>query len=327
MTGYKYDVVFRVSAKNGGDAFYWLSDRLTDVGGPLKVAVSYPESKVVREDINRTLRPVVYGVRPEVEITCLILTMSDQLFLSEIEDALLRPSDFSVFISLDGGCVEREVVIDKVSTAEPLQGKTVLGATFKLSLTCVDLIPSRPALMTDPNVGAEVLANGDMETWQSSTAIQPWTQLLGGGNTITQDGSIFANGAYSARLNCATTGANLYLQQDVLLRRGVWYLLSVSGVGSQTKSNGMRVVLRHLPTGKNYLPNGTWSLSAVDLFADPVYDVWSRFTKYVKLDPSFLPNDTFRLYLIGSNMPSGQYLNLDDASIDGPVLRPGYATW
>src|SRR4029077_16298296 len=98
----------------------WLADRLTDMGGHTRLTLRYPEDKIDRVDVNRSLRPVSFGVRPEVSIECQIFSMADQIFLAEIESALLQPTRYAVFLSLDGGVRERQVVLSAGSEPTPL---------------------------------------------------------------------------------------------------------------------------------------------------------------------------------------------------------------
>ena len=177
MSGYKWDPVFRVVPRNGGESVYWLTDNLTDVKSHTKITLRYVESKNIREDINRSLRPVVYGLRPEVEIECVILSMADQQFLAGIESALLLPNHYNVYFSLDGGCVEREVVLSEVSNLDPIRGKTVIGSTFKIAVRCVDLIPRKPTMMADPRNGVEKLLNGGFESWGTAVTANGWNIL------------------------------------------------------------------------------------------------------------------------------------------------------
>mgnify|MGYP001176765727 CR=1 FL=1 len=199
MPGYIWDPVVRIVPRNGTDIVYWFADELTDVKGATKIALRYVEEFENHEDVNRSLRPIVFGLRPEVDITCVILSMEDQRFLADIESALLLPRDYDVFLSLDGGVVERQVVLAKAIDFEPIRGKTVIGASFTLSLKCVDLIDQRPAMITDPGVGVEKLIDPSVEMWVGGVPTH-WTHSSAS-ITVTQETVAVRNpGGNSARV-------------------------------------------------------------------------------------------------------------------------------
>ena len=331
MSGYRWDPVFRVAPINGAETIYWLSDRLTDVGGHTRIGLRYPESMNVREDINRSLRPVVYGIRPEVEISCVILSMADHLFLAEIESALLQPHSHHVYLSLDGGVVEREVVLASVSNAEPLRGKTILGATFSLRVRCVDLIGRKPAMMTDPGIGEEFVRNGGFEEWSGSVPLG-WTGS-GGVGTVAQESTIINSGLSSAKVT-RSDGTTSFLFHNLFLRavaQGSWYRyrgsvrssidLTVSGSGP------FRVAILNNTLTQYLQSDGkTWSGSGDFLLKPTLAASFTQYEGYFRIPSSFKPTD--EMYLRHQGYWSAtESLYYDDASVYGPVLRPGVATW
>ena len=330
MSGYRWDPVFRVVPRNGGETIYWLTDRLTDVGSHTKITLRYVESMNIREDINRSLRPVVNGLRPEVEIECLITTMEDQTFLKEIEDALLLPNHYNVFLSLDGGCVEREVVLANVSNAEPIRGKTVIGATFKLAVRCVDLIPRKPAMMVDPGVGREHVHNGRFDDWSSATQPVGWVVSLAGSNTWNRDTAVYRSSLASIRGDCVASASSFQLTAGTIsnLNLGSRYSLSVSTRGTASDINGCRLILRNLKRGRDLNSDGVWAAGmGFNYYADEVTTSWIDYVKFFKPDSSFHITDTYALYVFGNFMTNGTSIYYDDISLRGPVLRPGVATW
>ena len=327
MSGYRWDPVFRVAPINGAETIYWLSDRLTDVGGHTRIGLRYPESMNVREDINRSLRPVVYGIRPEVEISCVILSMADHLFLAEIESALLQPHSHHVYLSLDGGVVEREVVLASVSNAEPLRGKTILGATFSLRVRCVDLIGRKPAMMTDPGTGREFVQNGGMDNWITGSNLQTWDETIAGGMISQETSIVHTIGGSSAAL-AYTGGGSVYLGQPLgifprasWLRLSGWYAAATTGRGRAQISN-QRLLAALMPDGRTWSGATQYALNVAVVGTTFVYS-----ELYFRTPTTAQASDTYYLYAQGDATTNPTTMYHDDVSVYGPVLRPGVATW
>ena len=338
MSGYRWDPVFRVVAHNGGEYVYWLSDRLTDVGGHTRIVLRYVESMAVREDINRSLRPVVYGLRPEVEIECVIWSMEDQIVLSEIESALLDPRGYSVFLSLVGGVIERQVVLAAVSNAEPISGKTVVGATFRLAVRCVDLIPTKPNMMTDPAVGAELVQDGGMEQWVSGSDLQAWT-IGASVATLAQETTIVASGASSAKFtrNDSGTFGTLAPKTNagtLRLERGRWYRyrgkargtsdIADTGAGGPFRATIINQTrnIQVSVDGRTWVTSPTLGIATGGVLAAS----FTSFENHFRIPLDWPATDIIFCRHSGY-WTSGQSLYYDDISVYGPALRPGVATW
>ena len=332
MSGYKWDPVWRIVPRNGGETVYWMSDELTDCKGHNKITLQYAESMNIREDINRSLRPVVHGVRPEVEIECQIFTMDDQAFLANIESALLLPNHYNVFLSLDGGVTEREVVIKGVSNPTAIRGKTVLGATFTIAVRCVDLIPRRPAMMTDPLTGGELIGNGGFEDWNTGVPVG-WSGSSGVG-TIAQNTANPNTGLSCVQITRSDGSTYFQFNPSVSgipgILDGKWYRLQVSYRGATAITDALKCeITRSLGSTLQYLQTDMTSWATTQAFAfvetPPGPAIWAAAETYFRGPNDSLSNvairPRFNGYFTGAN------LFLDDVSIFGPVLRPGYATW
>lgn len=338
MSGYKRDVVIRIVPRNGSETVYWLEDRLTDAGGHTRCQVRYPETMIMREDINRNLRPVVFGIRPEVEIEAQILSMADQLCLAEIEDALLRPNAYNVYLSLDGGVVEREVVLGSGSFPDPLRGKTYIGAKFSLAMRCKSLITRKPVMMTDPTIWSEFQGNGAFDDWVSAAVATGWT--ANANLTFAQEATIKTSGAWSGK-GTATGGGYAELRGvgPFLMNPAAWYRFRASSRGGQTTALGFTMNLWN-----NSYP-GSSGASPFGLEANypgSVVRSWANFGR-VRMDLSSSQFNSFDFYFRGPTTPfrstdefylrfdglqtAGHIGYFDDVSLYGPVLRPGYATW
>lgn len=348
MSGYKWDPVFRVVPKNGPETIYWLTDRLTDIGSHTKIVLRYVEAMKTREDINRSLRPVMFGLRPEVEIECVILSMADQSFLAEIESALLDPMTYNVFLSLDGGVVEREVVLSNVSNAEPLSGKTVIGATFRLSVRCVDLIQRKPVMMTDPGNGVEKLANGGLEDWADASTPRGWQN--NGSGTNVQEATIVDDGAFSAKVTKTAIDATYFAfsqNNAITLNAGAWYRMRGVAQGGQTdvSPSGFSIQLWNTSADGSTGPSplalsqqravvgssinkwGTGETVQQDVFAGNFVSIDVFFRRpNVKTGFVFKSSDIYN-YRIHGIQVQNHFIYYDSLSLYGPVLRTGYATW
>jgi len=342
VSGYRWDPVVRVVPFNGSETIYWLSDRLTDMGSHTKLRLTYLTDMTTHEDINRNLYPVINAIRPQVEIECLIVSMADQLFLSEIEYALTHPKECDVFLSLDGGCVERKVILGTLSQAEPINGKTCVGATFRLTMKCFAPIDSKPAMMTDPGVGSEKLQGGSFDDWSSSSVAQGWE--ANGNLTLAQEGTIKKSGDWSAKATVSGVGyASLTNLAAFSLNPGAWHRLRVSCRGGQTSNNGLSAQIWNTS-----FPGSTSSVPRALLMARPIVGafglVWANagavyenisaaaFTSFdcyfrgPKVGPAFKASDIYQFRLHGI-VSVGEIAYYDDVSIYGPVLLPGYSTW
>jgi len=332
MSGYKRDIVMRLVPKNGGETVYWFEDQLTDAGGHTRCTVRYPETMTMREDINRNLRPVIFGVRPEVDIECQIATMADQAFLAGIEDALLRPREYQVFLSLDGGVVEREVVLASGSMPDPLRGKTYVGARFQLSLRCKSMIDRKPVMTTDPLTGAEFLADGSVEAWSGGAPVT-WSGTSGVG-TVAQETTIIASdgGLSSAKVTRSDSGTFFQFAPSGRalqnIREARWYRWRFSVRATAAMSNSLRLRITNSTKGLFVNSNGkTWDTSSHNfVFQDAPVGSFSQVDAYFRASSAFEPDDLLVPQLCG-NWTASESLYYDAMSVYGPALRPGYSTW
>lgn len=333
MSGYSWDPVVRVVPFNGAETVYWFADRLTDCGGHTRISLRYVEDQTIREDVNRNLRPTVNGLRPEVTIECVIASMDDQRFLAEIESALLSPKRCAVFLSLDGGVTERQVVLASSTNAEPLAGRTILGATFKLSLKCVALIGERPAMTTDPGLGTEYVSNGGFEEWSGGVPAGGWNGSSGVG-TVAQETTIVNGGASSAKVT-RSDGVTSFLFYSLLKRvppQGMWLRFrgSVrSTVDLAATANGaFRVAFSNIAPSLYVSTDGkTWDSGNNSLLLkSSLAASWTTYETYIRM-PSTIPASDAVLLRLQGYWASGESLYYDDLSVYGPVLRPGVSAW
>ena len=144
--GYQQTARIRLSPASGPDQTIDLATAFTDLRGPAKTEFAHEIELDQRMDVNRALRPVIYGARGEAELTLDILTMDDQRDLARIVNALMAPEDWTVYLSGDAGVTERAVVISRYTGPTPLAGKPHVGARYVLQVRSRDLIQELPAI-------------------------------------------------------------------------------------------------------------------------------------------------------------------------------------
>ena len=339
MSGYKRDIVIRVVPMNGAESFHWFADRLTDIGGHVRCTPSYTRQMRMREDLNRIKRPVVFARRVAVSIEVFIATMADQWFLQEIEEALDDTQKYSVFLSLDGGVVEREIVWgdDQGMSPMPLRGKTIAGATFTLNVQTKEPILPRGPMMTDPGFGMEYVENPGLEEWVGGQPTGWGGDASNGGETltITQETTIISEGASSAKL-VRSAGAQ-YLEFKnrpsvgiTTLLRGRWYLARMLARGGSTIANAANIDLIWQKTGVvggvNASPDGKTWVAGQNLVAPTgvVSTGWTTLSAHFRMPSDFIPGE--HVYFRTNCYYTGT-IYIDDCSIYGPALRPGVSTW
>lgn len=84
-----------------------------------------------------------------------------------------------------------------------------------------------------PTLGAELISNGNMETWTSATDLSSWTENLTGTSTVNRESSVVDSGAYALRLDVDSSGSSVYVIQAVSgLVVGTWYAAQVRAKAS-----------------------------------------------------------------------------------------------
>jgi hypothetical protein len=76
-----------------------------------------------------------------------------------------------------------------------------------------------------PTLGAEVLTNGDMETWASATDAGTWLETLVAATTINRDTDVHG-GTYALRIDVDGSSSQSYLRQNSVATAGGWYQLT-----------------------------------------------------------------------------------------------------
>lgn len=143
MGGYLHDHVLRFTPTNGAPSTLDLATAFSDIGGPVRTGLDYTLDQETRLDVNRGRSVLFRGFRPTVRMDFEVFTTADQTNFATIVNRLCSP-DWTVELSLDGGAIYREVVLDRLDGPTPIAGKSVVGAAYTLTVAAVDLIAEYP---------------------------------------------------------------------------------------------------------------------------------------------------------------------------------------
>lgn len=146
MSGYRWHPIFKLIPDNGAETTVDLWDQIPGTTGPVRIDLQYREDQDEWQDIDRVIRSQVFGFRVAVRMDFDITDMQEHQVLANITNALADEST-QVQLSLDAGFVFRAVKLDRAPRPRPLNGKTFAGASFRLDLSCTELLDELPALV------------------------------------------------------------------------------------------------------------------------------------------------------------------------------------
>lgn len=143
--GVEYYAVIRTAPDNGPDESFDLVALFPDSMGPVVVTPGYDEIQDRRETISHRVNVQPRGYRPTCRLKFQIHDMArDHGTLATILSRLMD-REWRVYLSLDGGKGEREVVLAKNKGPKVLT-KQGVGAEFVLDLDAVDTVLELPNL-------------------------------------------------------------------------------------------------------------------------------------------------------------------------------------
>lgn len=83
-----------------------------------------------------------------------------------------------------------------------------------------------------PTLGTEMLADGGMENWTTTTNLANWTENPSGTSTVNQESSIIASGSYACRLDVDASNSIVSITSALATAVGTWYTLTCMARGS-----------------------------------------------------------------------------------------------
>jgi hypothetical protein len=161
-----------------------------------------------------------------------------------------------------------------------------------------------------------LVANGDLENWNSPTNPASWWKTTSGGtvNEEADPAHVFA-GQRAARLTRTGSGALNIVNAGIPLTPGQSYSLTLVAKASLALASGAQVRIRNATRGEDLQDNGTWSTST-NFFRFDLNTAYARQSLQFAVDAGQAAGDDFRLVIgYSSNAPIGSELWIDDAAI------------
>lgn len=317
---------------NGAPSTVDLRAALTDASGPVAHRLSYPLDSRPFLDVNRKSNPIIYGMRPKLDILCDVITLADQAAVATLVSRL-ADRNWAVYLSLDGGFTSRQIVLTGYRGPDPLGGKTVAGARHTVSVETGSLLAELPSMSSGSTGGPdEKIENGAFDDWNANDAFS-WVETVSGGNTIAKDAVNFVSPLYSALMTFnGVGGSDLRLTSSQFpLYPGRFYNFAIQARGSAGSLPflAIRLVnatkLRSLATPLTPI---LWVAGVTNSFAivTPGNLTWVPFSFQVQTSPSFDVSDLYYLEIFW-NAVAVTSVSVDDVSLTGPVTPTGVARW
>lgn len=147
MTAYAWWPMFRITPDNGVAETLDFRTGFLNPGVAVRTEPSWSAEGKQRLDINKSERPRMDGWRVEVELELHVWgeAMPDHEPIARLVSAAWAEG-YTIALSCDAGVTYRDVVLTKYGGPDPIAGKTFVGAKFKLTFRCVDLIDDVAAI-------------------------------------------------------------------------------------------------------------------------------------------------------------------------------------
>ena len=95
-------------------------------------------------------------------------------------------------------------------------GQTWTGATYSIL---------GGKVINTPTEGGELLADGEMETWDSATDLHEWTESIAGTSTVNREDTVIHGGTYACRFDVDAGGSAVQIRQGTPTV-GQWIVMS-----------------------------------------------------------------------------------------------------
>lgn len=143
--GYAYSARFRVVPPDGPEVTYTFTG-FEPAGLPTFVEPQYAAEKMSRPTPGRKILERHFGFRPQVRFRFELIDVEDEAALAALVSSANKDG-FQIYLSLDAGTTEREVLMDSAYPRLPLAGKTA-GWETEIAWIATDLIESVPSILT-----------------------------------------------------------------------------------------------------------------------------------------------------------------------------------
>jgi len=157
--GYSWRPIFRQVPENGSAVSTDVKLAFSDAGGATQIRLRYALDQERKEDVNRVARTITFGYRFESTLRFEIFTMTDQQYLADIVNRLVR-EDWDSYFSLDAGATEQLVEVTDYRGPDAIRGRTIAGASFEVGIRgreLMDEVPYIAATYADPLLAAPLM--------------------------------------------------------------------------------------------------------------------------------------------------------------------------
>jgi hypothetical protein len=158
---------------------------------------------------------------------------------------------------------------------------------------------------------SEVVTDGGLEAWTSSTNLTNWTEGILGTSTVTQDAADFHGGANSARLDIDASNSTAYIRQNITMTAGGQYTVSAWYKTEAGKNALLNINNQGLDVGLN--SSGTWAAVWVGIQL-AASTSWKEYTLPFVAHASY---STYMIDLRNDTGASSSAIRFDDISVSG----------
>ncbi len=103
----------------------------------------------------------------------------------------------------------------------------------QIKAKAVNTAPAAPT----PTYGAELLTDGALEVWTSTTDLTNWLEQIAGTSTVNREGTTLHGGTYACRLDVDGSASTCQIYQTVTAPAGSWILMTGWGKVSDATGN------------------------------------------------------------------------------------------
>ena len=167
-------------------------------------------------------------------------------------------------------------------------------------------------------LNTNVILDGGMEVWTSSTDLSTWREIRAAG-TIDQEsdpGSVY-KGDSAARLTRTSAGVFNIMQTSIPLVPGADYRLELAAMFSETRPGALQVRIQNFTRGEELRADGSWSAGYYYFNLD-LTTTYQRYALDFTVDAGYDATDDFRLIIRHNNgtpTPIGSEMWIDDVAI------------
>ena len=143
--GYARYAHLRMVPLNGAEETVDMMTAFSDAGGPTQIDETFALDNERSADINRRMRSRAFGYRWNVQMRFVIANADDTYYINQFAERAAR-DDWTLYLTVDAGATEHEVILRRFNGPTKLGGKTFVGAQYDMAWEGVELFDAPPAL-------------------------------------------------------------------------------------------------------------------------------------------------------------------------------------